>query len=64
MREEPKWIKTGVISTKSGKEIIVRWTPVYDELGIIDDQKPLAVSIYWMREATDKIIKALKEAMG
>jgi ABC-type phosphate/phosphonate transport system substrate-binding protein len=59
--KQPKEVKTGITSTKSGKEIIARWTPVYDELGLIDEGQE--ISIYWYAKDTEKIIKALREAM-
>jgi hypothetical protein len=62
MIKEPKWLKTDVLSTKSGKELLVRATPVYDEVGILDEGQDVA--IYWKIEDLEKIIEKLKEVVS
>jgi hypothetical protein len=59
--EEPKVLKTGIISTKSKGEILVRATPVFDEVGILDPKRD--VSIYIEIADLDKLIEKLKEVV-
>jgi hypothetical protein len=61
MVKEPKTLNTGIISTKSGGEVLVRATPIYDEVGILDPKSD--VSIYINIEDLDKLIEKLKEVV-
>jgi hypothetical protein len=61
MVEQPKELKTGVMSTLSGTELVVRATPVGNEVGIIDDGQKVA--IYWKIHVLEKMLKSLKEVV-
>jgi hypothetical protein len=61
MVKEPKTLNTGVRSTKSGGEVLVRATPVFNEVGILD---PISdISIYIYIEDLPKLIEKLKEVV-
>ena len=61
MVKEPKTLNTGITSTKSRGEILVRATPVYDEVGILDPKSD--VSIYIYIEDLPKLIEKLQEVV-
>jgi hypothetical protein len=62
MVKESKILKTGITSTKSGGEILVRATPVYDEVGILDPKRDISIYIYI--DDLPKLIEKLKEVVA
>jgi hypothetical protein len=61
MMKEPKTLNTGIRSTKSKGEILVRATPVFDEVGILDPASDISIYIYV--EDLPKLIEKLKEVV-
>jgi len=58
---ESKWLRTDVEGTKKGGMLEVRRDAFGREVGIIDPNQE--VSIYWLKEDTEKIIEKLKEVV-